>query len=85
MKIKYLSGDTFLILTRICNYTCCCIGRPITKVILVHGKIHTYIGKIVSPFNCCALGLEIYDEDDKYKYYIFGNFFQLGILCKCPC
>jgi len=75
MEIKHLSGETFLILTRICNCTCCCIGRPETKVILVDGKNQTYIGKIVSPCNCCALGLKIYDENDVFKYYIFGNFF----------
>jgi hypothetical protein len=42
---------------------------------LVDRKIQTYLGKIISPCNCCALGVSIYDEKDDYKFYIFGDFF----------
>jgi hypothetical protein len=49
-----------------------------------NGK-NQYLGKIVHPFVCCELVLQIFDSKDNLKYNMTGECCQLGIWCKCPC
>lgn len=44
-----------------------------------------YIGKIVDPWACCNMTLNIYDEDDVLVYVIDGSCCQCGLFCRLPC
>ena len=55
------------------------------SVTLTESGVNRYIGKIVAPFKCCDVELEIFDSSNKLKYYINGSCCQSGIVVKCCC
>mmetsp|Transcript_15944 Transcript_15944/g.13502 ORF Transcript_15944/g.13502 Transcript_15944/m.13502 type:complete len:372 (+) Transcript_15944:198-1313(+) len=82
----------FLAVDRECKCTFYCFGRPEMKVYDSRGKskeeaidMKNYIGKILDPFNCCNLVVNVYDSDGDLQYIINGSCCQLGIWCKFPC
>jgi len=54
----------FLHLERACTCTFLCLCRPEIEVTLVEEGKNEYIGKIKSPFACCDIVVEIYDNKD---------------------
>lgn len=54
------------------------------EVHLVEGGQHVYLGKIVSPFKCCDLQIDIHDESH-HRFDVAGSCCQLGVWCHCPC
>ena len=55
------------------------------KVNITEGNVNVYLGKIVEPFKCCEIALNIFDAQDNLKFMIRGSVCQLAICCKCPC
>lgn len=81
-----IDESEFLFLQRDCKFTCCCCNRPEMTVNFVERGAQKKLGKAKHPFLCCDLGLNIYDAEDKIKYYLRGSCCQLGTCCqKCPC
>jgi len=90
MKIRNRLSETdeedFIECVRECKCTFFCCGRP---EMVVYDKNRdgnrVKIGRIVNPWMCCDLALDIFDGDEVLKYKISGSCCQLGIFCKCPC
>ena len=76
----------FLGLSRKCAYTFFCLNRPEMNVHLIENGTNTYLGKIVHPFTCTELKLDIYDAKGKLKYCMTGECSQCAkVCCNCPC
>lgn len=77
--------EIVLRLSRECQCTCCCCNRPEMKVYLSEGGQHTYLGKVVDPYDCCNHSFRVYDESDNLKFVVEADCCQLGLICQCPC
>eukprot|EP00825_Cyclidium_porcatum_P016629 TRINITY_DN19584_c0_g1_i1.p1 TRINITY_DN19584_c0_g1~~TRINITY_DN19584_c0_g1_i1.p1 ORF type:complete len:396 (-),score=30.47 TRINITY_DN19584_c0_g1_i1:367-1554(-) len=76
----------FLRMKRPYRCTYLCFERPIMEVSTVEQGVEKYIGKIINPFSCCDLILEIYNKDNNLDYTVKGDICQLGIQCRgFPC
>jgi hypothetical protein len=78
-------GTPFLKFERPFKCTLLCCNRPELKVRLTEGGQDVVLGKVVNPFQCCDLKMDVYDATDALKYYVVGSCCQCGILCEGPC
>lgn len=91
MKVKLSDNDEdvdsspFLEIDRPCKCTCYCCNRPEISVTYVEDGKSEYLGKVVNPWTCCDIELEIFDKDNNKVYTIDGNCCQLGLHCSGPC
>lgn len=79
-----LDNEPFLLLDRPCRCTCYCLNRPELTVTYVEDGKSEYVGKIVDPFNCCNIILNVFDKEGNVKYVIDGSCCQIGMHCKGP-
>jgi hypothetical protein len=78
-------GSSFLKFKRDFQCTCLCINRPVLTVTWNEGGQDQVIGKVVNPFQCCDLKVNIFDAADTLKYTIIGSCCQCGVICEGPC
>jgi len=80
-----LDNEDFLKIDRPCKCTCWCFNRPEITVSCVEDGKDTYIGKVVNPWTCCNVQLDVYDAANVLKYKIEASCCQLGFHCHAPC
>jgi len=80
-----LDNEPFLLLDRPCKCTFMCCNRPELTVTYVEDGKNEYIGKIINPWTCCNIIMDIHDKDNNLKYKIEASCLQLGLHCKFPC
>jgi len=91
MKVKLTDDDEdvdsapFLEIDRPCKCTCYCCNRPEIRVSYVENGQNQYLGKVVNPWTCCDIELEVFDSANQLVYKIDGNCCQLGLHCSGPC
>ena len=55
------------------------------KVHLVECDQNILLGKVVNPFGCCELKLNIFNASNDLRYTIVGSCCQCGVICQGPC
>lgn len=75
----------FLKFERNFRWTFFCLNRPEMVVSLVEGGQSVKLGKVVNPWQCCDLKMEVYDANDSLRYIIKGDCCQCGVICQGPC
>jgi len=78
-------GQPFLRFERPFKCSCLCLDRPVLSVTHNEAGQNSVIGKIINPYQCCDLKVNIYDANDNLKYTIAGSCCQAGVLCGGPC
>jgi len=66
-----------------CSFLCC--NRPYMAVKLVESGQDILLGKVVNPYECCDLKLQVFDATDTLRYTVTGSCCQCGILFAGPC
>lgn len=77
--------QTFVKLSRPCQFSCCCFSRPIAQVI--DQTTNQKLGSFRDPCTCCQLNFQIRDPEDREVLRVNGGFccFQPGFWCPLPC
>jgi len=47
--------------------------RPVVEVYHVENQKTVNIGKVVAPFKCCSLELNIFDSNNDHKFDVHGD------------
>lgn len=87
-KSDFVEFDKFKFLRMQRDYkcTCFCLERPVMKVYSIEMGKEKYIGKIVNPFSCCEIILQLYNENNNLDFIVKGDICQMGVMCRgCPC
>lgn len=77
--------QTFVKLSRPCQFSCCCLSRPVAEV--VDQTTNQKLGSFRDPCTCCQLNFQIRDAEDRDVLRVNGGFccFQPGFWCPLPC
>jgi len=91
MKVKLddeseeLDNEPFLLIDRECKCTFLCFNRPEITVTYNEDGKDIYLGKVVNPWTCCNVTLDIFDAAGAKKYVVEASCCQLGFHIKAPC
>lgn len=77
--------EPFLTIKKPCRCTLFCFNRSEVLLNLVEGGRTDYLGKIMNPWNCCNMELNVYDKNNIHKYNIKGKCCQWGFWCSKFC
>lgn len=84
MNVDYMPEIVFR-LTRPCQCSLLCCNRPELSVHYVERGQNIYLGKIREPWACCNKKYEIFDSNDKERFFLNADCCQLGLIMQCPC
>lgn len=79
--------QNFVRMTRPCQFTCCCLNRPVADVVDSSQGRDVKIGSFRDPCTCCCLKFQVRDEQDNDVLEVDGGCLltQPGMLCPLPC
>jgi len=77
----------FVRMTRPCQFTCCCLNRPVAEVLDRSSGGEVKIGSFRDPCTCCCLRFQVRDHNDNDVLEVDGGCCctQPGMLCPLPC
>merc|ERR1719247_1460768 len=77
----------FVRMTRPCQFTCCCLNRPVADVVDTSTAAEVKIGSFRDPCTCCCLKFQVRDASDADVLEVDGGCLctQPGMLCPLPC
>jgi hypothetical protein len=88
MNVEYRMKDgdfkwvPFIKLEKTYSCTCCCINRPVIKVI----QDNEDIGYIISEWSCCSFMFNIYENMSTVPIYTMKTgCCECGMMCSFPC
>lgn len=80
------STEICLLMEKECMCTCMCCNRPYFSITYVEHGENIYLGKVIYPFNFCALNFEVLDRNNSVKFTLEGDCCQCGYVCRnYPC
>lgn len=81
-----IDESMFMKLGKPYSLTCCCWNRPAMTVTNVEKGANEYLGQMRSPWLCCELGVDVYNNNDSKIHEIRASCLQTGVICNiCPC
>lgn len=82
---EFDNEDTCIHMSRECKCSFLCCNRPEMKISIVENGQDRYLGKVQDNCDCVNFSFNVYDAQDKVRFFIKAGCCQLGFWCKCPC